>query len=74
LSPTAFEPLGFSPRETVVCAVGYVLHTYIGVSSLAGRMPNWTHRCNRNIPYCTYNCLPEGEPRSFETCRRQQRL
>jgi hypothetical protein len=28
----------------------------------------------QNIPYCMYNCLPEEEPKNFETCRRQQKL
>jgi len=25
-------------------------------------------------PYCIYSCLPEDEPKKFETCRRQQKL
>ena len=28
----------------------------------------------QHMPYCIYSCLPEDEPKSFETCRRQRKL
>ena len=75
MSLTCFEPHGFILRDTIVYAVWYVLHAlvwavwWIGHTLLSIRLLTPMH-----IKHTIYNCIPENEPMSFETCRRQQKL
>jgi len=55
------------------CEVQYQLILYF-ISGTVSSPPECSYLCTKNIPYCIYNCLPEDEPKRFETCSRQQKL
>ena len=61
LSPTSFEPRGFVLSYICVWSTWMVCFACV-------------HRSISNIPCCILNCLPEDEPKSFDTLRRKEKL